>query len=522
MSTVPSFREPEHTKAYSSDAPSLWKKHCSSITSKRENGFSLLEMVVAMGILIVLVIGGILFYRGMNQNSKDAAVAQAAKSVYTGAVANQSDNDGSTTAKSAAEEYNSSQKEKITVDGEERSMIHTTVEEFPDGGLKVTAVYGDDEAEHIIDTSKGGDPNNPGTPGGENPITNKVSTFTYRCDVDTTGRLPIANISNGTTITVTGTDGSSSQLAWQSASALNVYNGHGSNSWPDNNQLKSYSQMHIMNNLYGSNDYPSYSTTNVVDAVTFKAGVNYDVVVDGEFKSLDSYGTESERWKYAVPQMTDCLVELKSLGDGVERIGQFVGANTVSIPSSIPSSVRYLDAAFAHVPRSFNSIATWDTGNVESMVYTFANPDRSWYPANEHSNAFNVDISNWDVSKVKRMDHMFALTTGFNQPIGKWTTSSLESMHYMFSKNETFNQPLADWDTSKVTTMRGAFTRATAFDQDLSGWDVSKVNNMSTMFAGAGSFSQDLSAWKVPLIDSAPYPFAEGTQISGSPQWGAQ
>lgn len=144
-----------------------------------QSGFSLLEMVVAMGILIVLVVGGILVYSGIQQNSKDAAVAQAAKSVYTGAVANQSDNDGSTTAKSAAKGYNDSQDSTVIVDGVERPMIYVTVDELDDG-LRVTAVYGDDEAIHVI----GGD-GEAVNPDDNNPspsVPGNIERVSFMCD----------------------------------------------------------------------------------------------------------------------------------------------------------------------------------------------------------------------------------------------------------------------------------------------------------------------------------------------------
>jgi type II secretory pathway pseudopilin PulG len=76
--------------------------------AKGESGFSLLEMVVAMGILIVLTVGGILAYNGITDNARQAAVDTAAKGVYTAAVAYESDNDGGTDRDTAVTEYNDS------------------------------------------------------------------------------------------------------------------------------------------------------------------------------------------------------------------------------------------------------------------------------------------------------------------------------------------------------------------------------------------------------------------------------
>lgn len=55
--------------------------------TRNEEGFSLLELVVAVGILLVLTVGGLLAYNGITKNARVAAVQSAADEVYTGAVA---------------------------------------------------------------------------------------------------------------------------------------------------------------------------------------------------------------------------------------------------------------------------------------------------------------------------------------------------------------------------------------------------------------------------------------------------
>lgn len=55
--------------------------------AKNNDGFSLLELVVAVGILLVLTVGGLLAYNGITDNARDAAVESAASEVYTAAVA---------------------------------------------------------------------------------------------------------------------------------------------------------------------------------------------------------------------------------------------------------------------------------------------------------------------------------------------------------------------------------------------------------------------------------------------------
>jgi type II secretory pathway pseudopilin PulG len=97
--------------------------------AKNTEGFSLLEMVVAMGILIVLTVGGILAYDGITDNARQAAVDTAAKSVYTSAVAYESDNSGITDRETAEDDYNT------TTDG----TIIVTITPKDQGDIFVTA-----------------------------------------------------------------------------------------------------------------------------------------------------------------------------------------------------------------------------------------------------------------------------------------------------------------------------------------------------------------------------------------------
>jgi type II secretory pathway pseudopilin PulG len=74
--------------------------------ARNNQGFSLLEMIIAMGVLIVLTLGGTLGYQGIQKNSRTAATQAAAKSVYTEAIAYDIDNNAATAPTDAAEEYN--------------------------------------------------------------------------------------------------------------------------------------------------------------------------------------------------------------------------------------------------------------------------------------------------------------------------------------------------------------------------------------------------------------------------------
>ena len=79
--------------------------------------------------------------------------------------------------------------------------------------------------------------------------------------------------------------------------------------------------------------------------------------------------------------------------------------------------------------------------------------------------------------------------------------SDITDMSFLFSSyaegygRQAFNGDISEWDVSKVTSMYAMFNGATAFDQDISKWDVTQVTNMDDMFNSATSFNQNLDAW---------------------------
>ena len=70
-----------------------------------QDGFSLLELVVAVGILLVLTVGGLLAYNGITDNARTAAVQSAASEIYTAATAFEAAGETNAGAKQAADEW---------------------------------------------------------------------------------------------------------------------------------------------------------------------------------------------------------------------------------------------------------------------------------------------------------------------------------------------------------------------------------------------------------------------------------
>lgn len=57
------------------------------LSEKNEDGFSLIELVVAIGVILVLTVGGLIGYSKITDNSRQAAVEKAASEVATAAMA---------------------------------------------------------------------------------------------------------------------------------------------------------------------------------------------------------------------------------------------------------------------------------------------------------------------------------------------------------------------------------------------------------------------------------------------------
>lgn len=119
---------------------------------------------------------------------------------------------------------------------------------------------------------------------------------------------------------------------------------------------------------------------------------------------------------------------------------------------------RFVDSPEWRKLRNFNWL---DTSLVTDMSYLFY----------ENEFCAGIDISRWNVSNVKNMNHMFAMST--------------------------FDGDIANWDVSNVTNTRGMFERCKSFNSDISKWDVSNVTDMTWMFCSAESFNQDISKWNI-------------------------
>ena len=151
----------------------------------------------------------------------------------------------------------------------------------------------------------------------------------------------------------------------------------------------------------------------------------------------------------------------------------------------------------------YGHISNWDVSNVTSMSHMF-------YEAK----SFNQDIGGWDVSNVVSMYGMFYEAKSFNQDIGGWDVSNVTDMASMFLQAKSFNQDIGGWDVSNVTNMGIMFEEAKSFNQDIGGWDVSNVTNMASMFEEAKSFNKDIGGWDVSNVTDMESMFQEAKSFN--------
>ena len=127
-------------------------------------------------------------------------------------------------------------------------------------------------------------------------------------------------------------------------------------------------------------------------------------------------------------------------------------------------------------PIDFNDI---DVSNLDSFYSS--NIDKGIF---EETKFKYIDISDWDVSNVKSMRHMFYECDKLESigDISKWDVSNVTDMNRTFCHCKYLNPDISNWDVSNVTNMSFMFCWCESFNQDISKWNVSKVRNHDIMF----------------------------------------
>lgn len=137
-----------------------------------------------------------------------------------------------------------------------------------------------------------------------------------------------------------------------------------------------------------------------------------------------------------------------------------------------------------------------DVSNISNMHGLFAGEwNYSDDVATYDLNAFNGDISQWDVSNVTDMSFMF-YHSNFTGDISQWDVSNVTNMRNMF-RDSIWNGDISNWYVSNVTTMEQMFDHSKFTGKySINNWDVSNVINMKYMFWST-YFDSDISNWKI-------------------------
>lgn len=173
-----------------------------------------------------------------------------------------------------------------------------------------------------------------------------------------------------------------------------------------------------------------------------------------------------------------------------------LSSTIMEVPDFLHPSMTNLNSLFYKADAFNQDISMWDMSQVTTVDSMFA-----------FTKAFNQDLSAWNVSNVTNMLGLFQSAV-FNQDITMWDTSKVTTMESMFSGNKIYNQPLNELNVSNVVDLTAMFSRADAFNQDLNLWDVSKVKRMTNMFYFTKLFNGDISNWNTISVDDMGYMFA--------------
>jgi type II secretory pathway pseudopilin PulG len=482
-----------------------------------KSGFSMLEAVVVVGVLLALAIGGFLSYGNIAENAKYAKVNSAASEVYTAVMVSKIDGDSTTKAGDVLAQFNDSNKIiKVTMkDADSIALIPamTPEDSVSDSETKFCVVATLIENTEIF-SEKGScdisDENESDRPSGITPpkddyvwdneaIMTTVwdTSIAKTCEIIT---LPISGTKEG--ITVDWNDGRG-PIAFTAQS-------------------------------------PNYGNIGEVE-----------ITVSGNFDKWGSSDSGAD---------TKCLTQVTKWGNTAttDASWAFHQAEKLTLVKAIPQSITNLYAAFSNVKSNpdisgirtpnvtnmaymfnaainFNKPMTFDTSNVNNMDNMFAqaesfdqlvqfntknvtNMSAMFY----HAEAFNQSISHFNMSNVVYMGTMFRGAYKFDQPVVfitpklesirsmfydatsfdekvSLTTSGVTNMEYIFSGAKIFNSQVIFTDTSEVTSMNNMFSRAAKFDQPLN-FNTSSVTNMGYMFDQASSFNQDLSGWTATKV----------------------
>ena len=104
--------------------------------------------------------------------------------------------------------------------------------------------------------------------------------------------------------------------------------------------------------------------------------------------------------------------------------------------------------------------------------------------------------------------------------VSEITDMGLFKSRGLFEGLDPHNIDISDWNVSKVNDMSCMFYECSNFDCDLGNWDVSKVNYMGHMFRNCEKFKgEGLEYWNVSGVKNMDRMFDKCTSMKNIPSW---
>ena len=137
---------------------------------------------------------------------------------------------------------------------------------------------------------------------------------------------------------------------------------------------------------------------------------------------------------------------------------------------------------------------------------------------NEQKNILDIDLSNFDTSKVIRMDYMFSSMSNLTiLNLSNFNTSKVTDMgHMFFNTRRLTSLNLSSFNTSKVTDMNYMFSHMNNLTTlDLSSFNTSMVTDMRAMFSSMSSLTTlDLSSFNTSNVTDMSHMFSDTSNLT--------
>ena len=144
-----------------------------------------------------------------------------------------------------------------------------------------------------------------------------------------------------------------------------------------------------------------------------------------------------------------------------------------------------------------------DVSNITDMTYQIDATEKGLF---RRLDPHNIDVSEWNMSRVTNISYLFAGCKNFNCDLSKWDVSYVTDMTRTFLKCESFiGKGLSNWNIEEVEHVISMFCGCKNFDgKEIENWKINngKLTSLSGMFRNCSRLNCNLSKWDVSNIEN--------------------